>query len=171
MRAPSRLLYRARQFRLALLGPRPPVPEQALSPQLSPALITLFRRMQPSEQAHSLAVRDRLIAGGWTDPDLLTAALLHDVGKVRFPLRVWDRVLVVVAKRLAPRLVHRLATGEPGGLRRPFVVALRHAEWGADLAAQAGATPGSVALIRRHQEPAAAGDTLLQLLQQADEHE
>lgn len=167
----ARLLYRARQFRLALFGPWPAVPNEALDPYLSPALIAIFRRMTPSEQAHSAAVLRRLQAAAHNDPDLLAAALLHDAGKSLSPLSVLDRVLIVLGKRLLPRLSRRWGEGEPRGLRRPFVVAARHADWGADLASAAGASPRTCDLIRRHQDFHRADDALLSALQQADDFE
>ncbi len=166
-----RLLYRARQFRLALFGPWPSVPEEALRPYLSPALIALFRRMSPSEQAHSLAVLRRLKEQGHSDPALLAAALLHDVGKSLSPLSVFDRVLIVLGKRFAPRLARRWGEGKASGLRRPFVVAAHHPAWGADLAAAAGASPRTCDLIRRHQDFSSPDDALLTALQRADDFE
>jgi hypothetical protein len=171
MSLPARLAYRARQFRLALFGPWPSVTDEMLLPHLSPALIAVFRRMKPSEQAHSFAVLTRLKEQGHADADLLAAALLHDVGKSLAPLSVAERVLIVLGKRFASSLVKRWGEGEPRGLRRPFVVASRHADWGADLAGAAGASPRTCDLIRRHQDFSHPGDTLLTALQQADDFE
>jgi HD domain len=167
----ARLIYRVRQFRLAIFGPWAPVPELSLSTFLSPALLALFRRMKPSEQAHSFAVLKRLQVTGKTDPNLLAAALLHDVGKICFPLSVWDRALIVVGKRFFQRRARRWGNGEPRGLRRPFVVAARHADWGADLVAAAGASAQTVELVRRHQDFSQTDDPLLTALQQADDFE
>jgi hypothetical protein len=167
----ARLAYRFRQFRLAFLGPWPPVPDEALSPYLSPALITIFRRMTPAEQVHSLSVLECLRDSGQTAPDLLAAALLHDVGKSLSPLFVWERTLIVLGKRFFPRAVERWGQGEPRGPRRPFVVAVHHPAWGADLVAAAGASPRTVDLVRRHQDLSMADDPLLAALQQADDIE
>lgn len=170
----SRLAYRSRQFRLAFLGPWHPIPDEALTPHLSPALLALFRRMTPSEQAHSFAVLQRLIPTGdrvnpHSDHDLFTAALLHDVGKVISPLSLLDRILIVLAKRFFARRFTRWGQGKSVGLRRPFVVAAQHPAWGADLAAAAGASPGAYDLIRHHQDPSPGSDPLLLALQSADD--
>ena len=176
----SRLVYRTRQFKLAFLGPWHPIPDAALTPHLAPALLTLYRRMHPSEQAHSFAVLQRLQAAGQTDPDLLTASLLHDVGKIRSPLSIFDRILVVLARRFLPRRASRwgqvpLASlqgqAEPVGFRRPFVTAACHPAWGADLASEAGASPRTCDLIRRHQDADPSGDPLLLALHSADDFE
>ncbi len=164
----SRLSYRSRQFWRALLGPKTPVADSLLLRHLSAAQVGLFRRMQPSEQAHAFHVYERLTAAGHTDPDLLTAALLHDVGKVLVPLSLLDRVVIVLGKRFFPRRARRWSEGTPTRLRRPFVVAAQHPAWGADLASAAGASPRTVDLISRHQDVPSAGDLLLAALQAAD---
>ncbi len=171
MSLPSRLAYRIRQFRLAFFGPWHPVPDEALSPHLSPTLITVFRCMTPPEQAHSFAVLEHLRDSGQTDPDLLAAALFHDVGKSLSPLSVLDRVLIVLGKRFFPRAAQRWGDGKPRGLRRLFVAAAQHPAWGADLVAAAGASPRTCDLIRRHQDASPIDDALLMTLQQADDFE
>ena len=125
--------------------------------------------MQPSEQAHASEVLARLTAAGHADPDLLAAALLHDAGKVRSPLTLPDRVLVVLGKHLFPQTVKGWGTGEPNGLRRPFVTAANHPAWGAELASAAGAAPRTCDLILRHQDVPSADDPLLAALQEADD--
>jgi hypothetical protein len=165
----SRLAYRTRQFWNALLGPRKRVQTEALLPHLSPSQIVLFRRMQPSEQAHAYQVLERLKAAGQTDPDLLAAALLHDVGKILIPLSLPERVVIVLGKRFFRRTTRRWSEGTPGRLRRPFVAAAHHPGWGADLAEQAGASSRTVDLIRRHQDIPCADNPLLAALQAADD--
>jgi putative nucleotidyltransferase with HDIG domain len=146
------LLYRTRQFWFALTA----IPAEDdlvhAGQALSPELMALFRRMQPGEQAHSLAIFRQLREDGEIDRDLWVAALLHDVGKSCHPLRLWERVLIVVANRLLPELARRWGQGEPVGWRRAFVVACKHPEWGAQMAAAADASPQAVELIRRHQD-------------------
>jgi hypothetical protein len=173
---PPRLAYRSRQFWNAFLGPHQKIESEVLLPYLSMPQLVLFRRMQPSEQTHAFQVFGRLKASGRRDRGLLAAALLHDVGKILYPLSIWERVLIVLGRRLFPRAVRRWGTGRPRGLYRPFVVAARHAEWGADLAARAGASPRTVDLIRRHQDPpgpqpGSRTDQFLAALQQADDFE
>jgi hypothetical protein len=165
----SRLAYRSRQFRGALLMPRRPVTDDLLRPHLSSAQIVLFRRMQPSEQAHAFQVLERLTAAGHADPDLLAAALLHDAGKALAPLSLVDRALVVLARQFLPAAARRWGSGEPRGFFRPFVTAAQHPAWGANLAAAAGASPRTCDLIRRHQDVPVADDLLLAALQSVDD--
>jgi hypothetical protein len=171
---PSRFSYRSRQFWRTFLGPKNRIENNSLKLYLSPVQIVLFQRMQPSEQEHAVRVLEKLIASGHTEPDLLTAALLHDIGKIISPLTILDRVAIVLGKHFFPKLAKRWGEGNPSGLRRPFVVAERHAGWGADLAAQAGASGRTVDLIGRHQEPPdrlphSHNDRLLAALQAADD--
>lgn len=166
---PSRLAYRTRQFWNTLTVTRKPVETSAILPHLSPAQITLFRRMHKSEQTHALNVFNLLKAASKNDPDLLTAALLHDVGKVLFPLSLFDRVLIVLGKAFFPRQARSWSEGPPEKHHRPFVVAAHHPEWGADLAGQAGASPRTVELIRHHQDRPSTDDGDLAALQAADD--
>jgi putative nucleotidyltransferase with HDIG domain len=169
----TRMAYRARQFFLALRAV--PAPEQVAQARttFTPAQMALFSQLQASEQVHALAVVRKLVAQGETNPDLLTAALLHDVGKSRFPLRLWERVWIVLGKALFPTQSKSWGSGSPTGWRRPFVVAAQHPTWGAEMAAQIGVSPQVVDLIRKHQdrlpsESASPTERLLSKLQKAD---
>jgi hypothetical protein len=159
----SRVWYRTLQFWNAIQArPTPETIEPARS-FLSPALMNLFSSMAPGEQVHSLKVFNKLLESGENDPDLLTAALLHDVGKSRYPLRVWERILIVLGQALAPGLAARWGewvederqAPRQGRLARawkkPFQVAAQHPLWGAQMALRAGASPAAAALIQQHQ--------------------
>lgn len=133
----------------------------------------LFRRLSPGEQAHSLKVLERVLARyPAAPPELLQAALLHDVGKIVAPLTIAERVLVVLGQKLFPGVWAGWGQGSARGWRKAFVVANQHARWGADLAAQAGALALTSSLIRRHAtyigRPVSVEDELLQHLQTAD---
>lgn len=147
-----RILYRSRQFWGALSATPDELSLTAANQVLSAPLMNLFLKMQPSEQAHSLRIYMQLHSSGEQNHDLLVAALLHDVGKSLYPLRSWERALVVLVKAFYPPLAKRWGQGQPIGWRRAFVVAENHPAWGADLALQSGASPLVAAIIRRHQE-------------------
>jgi hypothetical protein len=172
-----RARYRLGQF-FTHLRPRPLTPTDRAEVEgvLGAGLAQLFRRQTAGEQAHSLRVmRTVANAGGpyAARRELLQAALLHDVGKSAAPLSLVGRAVVVLARRLAPAAARNWGEAEASGWRRPFVTALRHADWGADLCAQAGAPPLTVDLIRRHQMPLAPvgspDDEMLAALQAADD--
>ena len=81
------------------------------------------------------------------------AALLHDVGKSLHTLHLWERIVIVLGKTIYPQGVKAWGQGEPQGFLRPFVISDKHPDWGAEMAAQAGASQLTVSIIRRHQEP------------------
>jgi hypothetical protein len=112
----------------------------------------LFRRMSISEQAHSLRVMRALISEGCTDSDVLAAGLLHDVGKIRHPLNIFERIVAVLVRRVFPKIIEREWEEQVKGWQRPFFVADCHPKWGAELVADAGGSKRLVELIRRHQE-------------------
>ncbi len=171
-RAALRLSYRLRQFWEALRARPDPQALEAAQRVLAPSLWALFRQMPPNEQAHALRVFQRLRQAGHTEHDLLVAALLHDVGKALHHPRLWERVAVVLAYACCPRRAFQLGEGEPRGWRRPFVLARQHPEWGARLAADAGASPEVAALIRHHQTfPPPPDLPHLAALQAADDQE
>lgn len=148
----SRLTYRVNQFWRALRTPTRALDVAQIRPYLSAAQIALFLQMQPSEQWHAYSVKQRLTDDSQDHPALLMAALLHDVGKILYPLSPIERAIIVLGQRFFPRQVSAWGKGEPRGLRRPFIVAEHHAGWGAELAARAGAPVLTVNLIRRHQD-------------------
>jgi hypothetical protein len=189
----SRVLYRIRQFYLALWAAADPRDLEQARAVLTPAQVALFTGMQSGEQAHAVSVYRQLVAQGETSSDLLAAALLHDVGKSLSPLRLWERVLIVLARAFFPTQSRHWGSlpaeglrgsrplslsvsgvdkgGDAAGLRsgnergnlsipeeairgwrRAFIIAEQHPAWGAALAAEAGASPRLVTLIRLHQE-------------------
>ncbi len=165
----ARVRYRVAQFFTTFWTSFRPVDVAYAARYLDPALLGLFRRMPRAEQHHGIAICRALEAQGHLDPDVLVAALLHDVGKIQAPPRLWDRVIAVLGEHFTPRWAARWSVGEPRGLRRGFVVRRMHPAWGAALAEQAGAPPRAVALIRRHHEP--PGDDLeLAALQETDNY-
>ena len=147
-----RVFYRIRQFREALTAF--PAPEELARVQqvLSPPLMELFLGLQAPDQAHSLKVFHLLSELGQLNADLLAAALLHDVGKSRYRLHLWERVLIVLGKAFFPSKVKTWGQSQPRGWRRPFVIAEQHPYWGAEMAIQAGASNLTASLIRRHQD-------------------
>ena len=171
----TQAIYRARQFWLAWRTPS--LKNHDLAPArkvLTAEQMQLFSRLQPSEQVHALRVLHTVQQHGESDPDLNTAALLHDIGKARAPLRLWERVLIVLGRGLFPKRARIWGVGQCRGWRRPFVVAEQHPIWGSQMAADVGATPLAASLILRHQsaeqsEPVSPReDHLLNILQVAD---
>jgi hypothetical protein len=147
---------------------------QEIAVTLSPAERELFYRFQESDQWHAYRVFATLKETGQLQPDLLAAALLHDVGKTKVNLSVWDRILIVITELLQPDKVKSWGQGNLQSWKRPFVVRLRHAHWGAEMARSADSSARTIGLIRHHQDPVAQDsesieDEMLRLLQRADD--
>ena len=107
----SRASHRTAQFLRAAFA-RPADDEVALVDlHLPPPLRPSFARLSRAEQAHAVATLRTLLRQGHTDSNLLAAALVHDLGKSRSPLRLLDRVVVVLAQAFMPRRAGPLGPG------------------------------------------------------------
>jgi putative nucleotidyltransferase with HDIG domain len=167
------LVYRASQTFRVLLA-KPGSEDLALAEEhLPPPLREVFHQMSPADQVHGFRVLRSLLARDEGDPNLLAAALLHDVGKSQVQLKLWERILIVLASWLIPGRSRRWGEGETTGWRRPFVIAVHHPTWGAEMIRQAGGSEKLVALVLRHQDDLPPDSTkeidqLLYRLQEAD---
>ncbi|HEX2765927.1 MAG TPA: hypothetical protein VHR55_04725 [Candidatus Limnocylindria bacterium] len=159
-------MHRVRQF-ASHVRARVGDEETALAHRILPAgAVALFDRMPVADRRHALDVVRRLLAAGHDDPDLLTAALLHDAAKGH-RMRLWHRVAGVLLEGLAPALLRWLASEDPRSWRHPFHLYLHHAGLSADLALAAGASERAAAFIRG--APAAGDVHLGRALEAADD--
>lgn len=168
------LPYRIRQLRDNLTAdPLTDGARDEIANYLTAAERDLFYRFTYADQRHSYRVFRTLHEAGYNHPDLLTAALLHDIGKIRCPLSAWDRTLIVVGGGLFPERAEAWGRGSVESWRRPFVARAQHPAWGAEMAAEAGVRPTVVEIIRRHQDEIdgdeSEEDRLLIALQWADD--
>ena len=154
-----------------------PVDDAVVREVLTPDLYRLFQRMTRSEQIHSIRVMKTLRAHGYDQPDLLTAALLHDVGKSRYGMTLPERVIASLIHKASHSTYkyYRDATHlKPSGWRRALVIAAQHPSWSAEDMESAGASQVAVSLARRHADriegtPQTEEDRLLAALQAADD--
>jgi putative nucleotidyltransferase with HDIG domain len=165
-------LYRVRQFVQAAGAWIRPEDVEEVRRHLSLAALNLFLAMPRYDRQHGRNVLHTLQEQGHADPDLLAAALLHDVGKTARQagrLRLWHRVAVVLMRAFWPALLETIRQDNPGGWRQAFFVQEQHAAIGAELARQAGCSARTAELIRRHEEQLVpTDDPLLVALQAAD---
>jgi hypothetical protein len=149
-----RFRYRLGQLRAALTARLTEEDRALVVAVLSPSELRLFERMARHDQCHCLDVFRLLQRGGYEDPLLLRAALLHDSGKVddngrTIPLLYYG--LFVVLKWVAPALYFWAARVGRGPLR-PFAIHAAHDQRSAHLAEAAGSPPELVATLRDYAE-------------------
>lgn len=170
-------LYRLRQGVRAIIGFAQEVDYTLPQQVLSPSLLAAFKQLKRSEQLHSIRVLKAVLAQETDTPhDLAVAALMHDSGKIRYPLSVYGKTVAVLARKLLPPLYRFGSEQDPqtATWSRPFVVAEYHPMWSADILRAADAPQRAIWLVEHHQEPVAEWmehpyATLLWRLQQADD--
>lgn len=167
--------HRLRQGIRALMAFSQPVDYQPVVQSLNPVQQQLFRQMKRSEQLHSVKVLIEIQAQGAVPDDLAVAALLHDVGKSRYPLAIWQKTLAVLVRAFAPGLFRRWSTGTATPLwKRGFVVAVKHPQWSAEMVAKTQASERAIWLIVHHADSPTDWEDhpylpLLKRLQEADD--
>ena len=163
---------RVRQTILAATAYLRPVGDERARAYLSDTEYELYMQMKRSDRQHHLRLLGYLLKRNHSHPALLTAALLHDVGKSTVSFSILDRILAVVVNQLWPAKFKAWSTGEPTGWKTPFVASANHPRWGAELLTAAGGDEAAVALVRHHQDKIGAVPPhlreLLSLLKEAD---
>jgi hypothetical protein len=129
---------------------------------LTPAGFTQFRRQPHHDQRHAIGVaRDVQVRLAGTpdadDPRWLSAALLHDIGKLDSRLGVYSRVVATVSGAAAGR-EHAAAWSESRGFTRRVGLYLRHAELGADRIRIAGEPEEAAQWAAAHHDPSTWAD-------------
>jgi hypothetical protein len=160
--------YRVDQFGRGLVPWVSPRDRAIAAAALTARQYAVFRRMPAADQRHSVRVARALLAEGARDPDLIVAALLHDLGKVdsRGDGRVvlFHRVAKVLLARFWPDAWRRLSDAPHSGFARGYYLLRHHPALGASWAAALGVSPRACALIAAHQEGTVGPDTADALL-------
>lgn len=155
-------IHRAKRFFRSVV-PRPPSDEStkwALG-HLSAEEQELFRRMATVDRVHSIAVARSIEASlarvGLTPADprarwIMTAALMHDVGKSIPGLGLYGRVVATLCKAAGGASM-AASWAQRRGFTRRVGLYLQYPRLGADLLAVAGSDPLVVAWAAQHHEP------------------
>ena len=118
-----------------------PFEQRWVAAELDGPVAALFWAQRPEDQRHAIEVARRV----GDDPELVEAALLHDVGKVQAPLGAVARSLATVLGSLGLPM--------PGSWRRYR----DHGTLGAAALEAVGASPLAVAFARHHPGAAPKG--------------
>lgn len=149
----------------------PPDTARVVAATLTARQAEAFACLPAFDQAHLVRVQRWLEERGVDKPELLQAALLHDIGKVDGETRVRtiDRVARVVLRAIAPGLMERLAAWPAPSWRRGFALAVHHPALGAEKARAVGCSDRVCWLIAHHETYSLAEqDSDLALLMAAD---
>jgi putative nucleotidyltransferase with HDIG domain len=139
----------------------------------------LFYGMNLPDQRHALNVaftalelaQDRI---GVNRELLVKCSLLHDVGKVRGDVSTLDKILTVIAHRLAPLWAEGWGRHGRGNklanLRHAVHIYFHHPERSAELLAVIGARQEVIDIVRKHHAAAQDDEPVeLAILRQADD--
>lgn len=149
------LAHRARRFFGSLLPSAPSAQEMSWAANwLTEREQMLLSRMNTGDRAHSLAVARALAAhferrGEEPTPWMMTAALMHDVGKTVVDLGTYGRVVATLSGWVGGADMAEVWS-DTTGFTRKVGLYLRYPELGADLLAVAGSDERVVAWSREH---------------------
>lgn len=99
-------MYRVKQFIWALQGTFKSVDYKFIQKYLDKDEIELFKRLKNSEQHHCVRVcqntlREIQLQKNIDTNEICKMALLHDVGKIKYPLNIIDKSMIVILDKLS----------------------------------------------------------------------
>lgn len=172
------MFQRVKQVLSALTAKITTADRQFVKANLSEAEAALFWAMNLPDQRHALNVcyTALKLLKQYQHGNRITvikSALLHDVGKVRGDVSTIDKIITVMAHKLAPHWA--CAWGRPGrgskitNLRHAFYTYFHHPEKSYSLLEAIGVDPVITDIVRRHHEaPARKDSPELTILREAD---
>ena len=114
---PGRPLHLARRFFEVLLArPLDTTEVSAIASWIGPGLWDLFASQQVADQRHGYETGRRVLDAGVTDSELITAAVLHDVGKRHSRLGAVGRTLATLLMAMRLPMPRRMASYRDHGV-------------------------------------------------------
>lgn len=143
---------RVKQGVRAIFAFRHTIPDEHLTDILTPEQIEIFRLLPHVEQLHSVNVLHTARQQAPELPhDLAMACLLHDVGKSKFPLALWQKSLAVILKALIPKRFEAWSKGDhEDSWKKMFTVKENHPRWSVELLQHTDISERTLWLILHH---------------------
>jgi hypothetical protein len=161
------VVHRLHQIWLALVVRTAPDVDPRLLP--NEHVYRLFQGLHPHDQRHLIAVYEKAVAAG-LPPDICTAGLLHDIGKVTLAgtrISLVARIAHVLLQRFSPTLETRLILGSGLWLGVGLRLAQNHGKLGADRLRALAVDPRICEIVERHDD-CSYPDRAVHLLQEID---
>jgi len=163
------MFYRLKQFYKAVF-PKIKENEYAwVSEILNHQEFALFIKESPVEQRHAIDVASdiykkqcliKTLHGSEQYGNLLKAALLHDCGKSVIKYRLWQRVVIALARPIPKEYKNNLIKRRTS-LGRLLLLDSLHPKWGKHLVAKIGMNSNIQTLILNHHSPSNQLEQLL----------
>ena len=161
------VIHRFHQIWLALTLRAAPEFDSRLFP--NELVCRLFHGLHPHDQRHLIAVYGKAVAAG-LPPDVCTAGLLHDIGKVTLAgtrISLAARIAHVLLQHFSPALEARLIQGSGPWLGVGLRLAQNHGRLGADRLRALTVDLRICEIVERHDD-CSYPDHAVHLLQEID---
>jgi hypothetical protein len=161
------VIHRLHQIWLALTLRTAPDVDPTLLP--NEHVCRLFQGLHPHDQRHLIAVYEKAVAAG-LPPDVCTAGLLHDIGKVTLAgtrISLAARIAHVLLQHFSPSLEARMIERSGPWLGVGLRLAKNHGHLGADRLRALAVEPGICEIVERHDD-CTHPDPAVRLLQEID---
>ena len=94
------MFYRVQQFIKAMTAQITKEDLSFVKQFLNQAEVDLFLRLKPYEQRHCIDVASKLKEMTSGDAEMIKLGLLHDIGKIKYPLHPIEKSIIVILDRL-----------------------------------------------------------------------